>query len=80
MLLRGRKVEGVTLAQKGIFKDRTIEEVTADLNVFYKTSDIALLNYISVANEAIETEVEEGAVHIAHARPGDEALQPVVDE
>lgn len=54
-LMRGFKVEGVSLAQKGVFKERTIEEITPQINQFYETSDQALINYISIANDAIET-------------------------
>lgn len=54
-LLRGFKVEGVSLAKKGIFKERTIKNVTAELNKYYETSDQALMSYIVIANNAIET-------------------------
>lgn len=54
-LVRGQSVEGVSLSQKGIHKERTIRKVTAEINKFYATSDQALLSYINIANEAIET-------------------------
>lgn len=54
-LLLGRKVEGISLAKKGVFKERTIQEIDAELNQFYAETDEALLYYIHTANEAIET-------------------------
>ena len=54
-LIMGRNVEGISLAQKGIHKERTIRKITADIDQFYAKSDQALLSYINIANEAIET-------------------------
>ena len=56
-LLMGRPVDGVSLAKKGVFKERSIEQINLELNKFYGTSDKALLNYVGVANEAIETSI-----------------------
>lgn len=54
-LLLGRKVEGISLARRGVFKERSIEEVTSEIDQFYETSEQAMLAYIYIANEAIET-------------------------
>lgn len=60
-LMRGRSVEGISLATRGQFKERSIEKVTAETDKFYEQSDQALLSYIAIANEAIETSVLFGA-------------------
>lgn len=54
-LLKGFNVEGLSLAKKGVFKERSIEKITVEINQYYETSDQALLSYIAIANDAIET-------------------------
>lgn len=54
-LLRGYSVDGISLSLKGQFKDRTIRKINKEINEFYEDTDQALLKYIHVANEAIET-------------------------
>lgn len=54
-LMRGFEIEGISLAKRGVFKERSIKKVTAEINKFYETSEQALLGYINVANDAIET-------------------------
>lgn len=52
-LFRGFTVEGISLSKKGIFKERSIEEVNEEIDQFYETTDQALIKYILSANEAI---------------------------
>lgn len=54
-LIRGLSQGGVSLSKSGIFKGRTIDEVSAEINKFYASSDQALIRYIVIANESIET-------------------------
>lgn len=54
-LLRGYKSAQITLAKPGALKERNVDRVSADIDKFYNTSDQALLRYISVVNDAIET-------------------------
>ena len=54
-LLRGHKVENISLAKKGIHKDRSIEQLPPELSKYYDTSNKALLTYIGVANDSIAT-------------------------
>lgn len=56
-LMRGFQVEGVSLALRGQFKERTIKKVTQETSRFYEDPMTALIRYISGANEAIETSV-----------------------
>lgn len=53
-LLRGYKTGLITLAKPGALKERSIDEVTPEINEFYSTSDQALIRYFTVVNEAIE--------------------------
>lgn len=54
VMLRGFPIEGVSLSKKGIFKDRSIEQVNKEINQFYDSSDQSLIKYLVVANESIE--------------------------
>lgn len=54
-LLLGRKVNGVSLADKGVFKGRAIDIIDEDINQYYYSSIEALLSYVHTANESIET-------------------------
>lgn len=54
-LLRGFKTGGISLKDAGVFQERTLEKINADLNQYYETTDQALLKYGVVANENIET-------------------------
>lgn len=54
-LIRGFSVDGISLAKRGIFKERSIESVTNQLNEFYYSSTESILAYVHTANESIET-------------------------
>lgn len=54
-LLRGYRTAQITLSKPGALKEREIDVVTPEINEFYNTSDQALIRYISLVNEAIET-------------------------
>lgn len=53
-LLRGFKIEGITLTPPGNAKARTIEEVNKEINPFYNDSMDSLAMYIQGMNENIE--------------------------
>jgi len=53
-LLRGFNVAQIRLSKPNALKERRIDVVTADLNVFYADSEAALISYITTVNEAIE--------------------------
>ena len=55
LIMRGIRVEGITLGKKGIFKGRTIDKIKKEANQFYSPSDQALIRYIVISNESIET-------------------------
>lgn len=54
-LLRGYQTAGITLAKPGALKERSIDQVTPEINEFYATTDQAILRYITTVNDAIET-------------------------
>lgn len=54
-LLRGLKVGDVSLSKSGVFKGRSIDEITPEIDKFYETTDQALIHYAVAANESIET-------------------------
>lgn len=53
-LLRGFKVGDVSLSKSGVFKGRSIDEITPEIDKFYETTDQALIHYAVAANENIE--------------------------
>lgn len=74
-MMRGRPVDGVSLAQRGVFKGRSIETITDEINKFYETSDQALLAYIGIANEAVAISTLFGK---GHALDGSQDIQDSV--
>lgn len=53
-LIRGKKVNTISLAKPGQLEDRTIKTLTPELNQFYFKTDAALLQYFFAVNSAIE--------------------------
>lgn len=53
-LIRGFKTGDVLLAKPGAFKERSIEEITPELDKFYAPTSEALVAYAVTSNEAIE--------------------------
>jgi hypothetical protein len=53
-LMLGRRVEGISLAQRGELKARSIEEINAEIDQFYASTAEAMLHYNHVINEAVE--------------------------
>lgn len=54
-LLRGYKTAQITLSRPGALKERRIDQITPEINQFYGTTDQAILRYVSIVNDAIET-------------------------
>lgn len=54
-LLRGYKVEQISLARPGALKQRMIDVVTPEINTFYGSTDQAIIRYITAVNDAVET-------------------------
>ncbi len=52
-LLRGYTTSALSLATPGAAKERTVQEVTAEINQFYHSPADSALNYIEVMNEKI---------------------------
>ena len=44
----------IRLQKPNALKERKIDFVTADLNIFYADSEAAIISYITTVNEAIE--------------------------
>lgn len=53
-MIRGYSGGNITLSATGNMKDRIIDFVTPEMNVFYSDSNSALINYLESVNEAIE--------------------------
>jgi hypothetical protein len=53
-MIRGYSGGNITLSATGNMKDRIIDFITPEMNVFYSDSNSALLNYIESVNEAVE--------------------------
>lgn len=54
-LLRGYGKDKINLSRPGYTKERTVEDITPELNKYYKDSVSALADYISTMNLAIES-------------------------
>lgn len=52
-LLRGYRVAGISLARPGHAKERTIQEYTSDIDMFYHDSKQAIVNYIKQMEQSI---------------------------
>ena len=80
-LFRGFTVENISLSKRGIFKERTIEEVNADIDQFYETTDQALIKYVMSANEAIAaSELFGKGIGIDDASAIDNSIGALVDD
>lgn len=53
-MLRGYGDKNIVLGKPGAAKERSVQDVTPELNKFYKDSSTALLQYINSMNTAIE--------------------------
>jgi hypothetical protein len=54
-MVRGYSGGQITLSATGNMKERIIDFVTPEMNVFYQDSTTSLVNYIDTVNEAIES-------------------------
>jgi len=53
-LLRGYSIGNISLSRPGQLKERTINEVTPEINKFYANSDDALITYINRVTDTVE--------------------------